>query len=93
MSELLDKMKRLGSELRELEAELADSGFKQMSANQLLGTNPRAGFADLTEFKASVDRMRYLTWLYMEAAAITAGLPAQQVPEALRNHMAGKIAV
>lgn len=93
MNELLDQMKKVATELKALEREIAASNFNSKNSEELLGENPHAGFADLTEFKASVDRMRYITWLYMEAAARQAQLSPYQVPSALRQSMSRKVAV
>lgn len=42
-------------------------------------------FAVVTEFKAAIDRMRDLMWLYMEGIARAADIPVQAVPPALRK--------
>ena len=52
-----------------------------------LGSNLKLGLSRLVEFKAALDRMRGLTWVYMEAAASAGKLPAQCIPQAFKEFL------
>jgi len=86
VKEILDTMESLTPKLAELESQMTHGNFTGKNTNDLLGSNPQLAFSKLIEFKAAIDRMRGLTWLYMEAAA-NAGFPAQRIPPALREFL------
>lgn len=78
-------MQSLTEELRRLEKRLDLREFEGSTAVTSLGEDPSQGFSAITEFKAAIDRMRYVTWMYMEAAARSIHVPVQAVPPALRQ--------
>jgi hypothetical protein len=80
-------MDSLIEQLRQLEKEIDLDEFEHPGHADSLGEKPAQAFATITEFKAAIDRMRYLTWMYMEAAARSTNIPVQAVPQALRRHM------
>jgi hypothetical protein len=84
MKDILDSMQLLTPKLHELESQMANGNVSEESARDLLGANPQLGFSKLVEFKAAIDRMRSLTWVYMEAAASATRLPAQGIPPSLK---------
>lgn len=89
MANVVQAMHALTTQLQQLETEIDPHEFEGRAAS--LGQNPAQAFATITEFKAAIDRMRYLTWMYMEAAARSTNVPVQSVPRALRRHMQGRI--
>ena len=89
MANVVQAMHALTTQLQQLETEIDPHEFEGRSTS--LGQNPAQAFATITEFKAAIDRMRYLTWMYMEAAARSTNVPVQSVPRALRRHMQGRI--
>lgn len=89
MPNLIKMMDSLIEQLRQLEREIDLNEFEHPGRADSLGDKPAQAFATITEFKAAIDRMRYLTWMYMEAAARSTNIPVQAVPQALRRHMQG----
>jgi len=87
MKKILQAMEAITPQLEELETQLAHGDFTGKNVNDLLGPNPQSGFSRLVEFKAALDRMRGLTWVYMEAAASAGKFPAQRIPQALREFL------
>ena len=87
MKEILETMETLTPKLEALEALLARGDFRKEGLSDLLGPNPKAGFSRLIEFKAMLDRMRGLTWVYLEAAASVGKFPAQRIPQALKEFL------
>jgi len=91
MANLVQAMHALTTQLQQLETEIDLHEFEDTGRSAFLGQNPAQAFATITEFKAAIDRMRYLTWMYMEAAARSTNIPVQAVPRALRRQMQGRI--
>lgn len=87
MKEILEVIESLTPKLAELESKMANGALAGKNVNDLLGPNPQSGFSKLIEFKAAIDRMRGLTWVYMEAAASAGKFPAQRIPQALREFL------
>lgn len=87
MKEILEAMESLTAKLAELESQMTRGDFSGKNASDLLGTNPQLAFSKLIEFKAAIDRMRGLTWVYMEAAANAGKFPVQRIPQALREFL------
>jgi hypothetical protein len=87
MKEILESMESLTAQLKELEGRMAKGSYKGKNVTEMLGANPQLGFSKLVEFKAAVDRMRGLAWVYMEAAASTGRFPAQRIPQALKEFL------
>jgi hypothetical protein len=87
MKKILQSMDSLTPQLKELEKQMTSCEFTGKSATELLGPNPQAGFSKLVEFKAALDRMRGLTWVFMETAVSTGKFPAQRMPPALRQFL------
>ena len=87
MKQIIEGIESLTPRLRELELEMAKGDLSGTNADDLLGANPQLGFSKLIEFKAALDRMRSVTWVYMEAAAAAGRLPAQRVPHLLREFL------
>jgi hypothetical protein len=87
MNEILQAMEAITPKLEELETQLAHGEFAGKDVNELLGQNPQSAFSRLVEFKAALDRMRGLTWVYMEAAASAGKLPAQRIPQPLKQFL------
>ncbi|HWY67329.1 MAG TPA: hypothetical protein VNX88_01630 [Terriglobales bacterium] len=87
MKEILESMETLAPKLAALEALMSRGDFRKESLSDLLGPNPKAAFSRLIEFKATLDRMRGLTWGYLEAAASAGKLPAQRIPQALKEFL------
>jgi len=87
MKEILESMETLTPRLEALEALMAHGDFRNESLSELLGPNPKLGFSRLIEFKAMLDRMRGLTWVYLEAAATAGKFPAQRIPQALKDFL------
>jgi hypothetical protein len=85
MKEILDSIDTIAPKLEALERLMSRKDFRRESLSELLGPNPKAAFSRLIEFKATLDRMRGLTWGYLEAAAGAAKFPAQRIPNALRE--------
>ena len=83
-------MSSLTEQLRKLEKQIDLHEFEGRKPTTSLGEDPAQGFAVITEYKAAIDRMRYITWIYMEAAANSAEIPVQAVPQALRQKNEGK---
>lgn len=91
MANPIQAMRALTTQLQQLETEIDPHQFEEAGPVASLGQDPAQAFATITEFKAAIDRMRYLTWMYMEAAARSTNVPVQAVPRALRRHMQGRI--
>lgn len=91
MNDPIQAMRALTRQLQQLETELDPHQFEDEGPSASLEQDPAQAFATITEFKAAIDRMRYLTWMYMEAAARSTNVPIQSVPRALRRHMQGRI--
>ena len=89
MPNLIKTMDSLIEQLHQLEKDIDVEALEHSGIASSLGERPAQAFATITEFKATIDRMRYLTWMYMEAAARSRNIPAQAVPQALRRHMQG----
>ena len=87
MKEILETMESLTSKLAELESQMTRGDFTGQKASDLLGSNPQLAFSKLIEFKAAIDRMRGLTWVYMEAAVNAGRFPAQRIPQQLREFL------
>ena len=87
MKEILESIEALQPKLEALEALMTRGDFRHESLSDLLGPNPKVGFSRLIEFKAMLDRMRGLTWVYLEAAASAGKFPAQRIPEALKGFL------
>ena len=87
MKEILQAVEAITPKLEELETYLARGDFAGKTVNELLGANPQSGFSKLVEFKATLDRMRGLIWVYMEAAASAGKFPAQRIPQALKDFL------
>lgn len=87
MNEILKAMEVITPQLQELETRLAHGDFSGKNVTELLGANPQLGFSRIVEFKATLDRMRGLTWVYMEAAANAGKFPAQRIPQALKEFL------
>ena len=91
MANPIEAMRALTTQLQQLETEIDPHQFEEGGPVASLGQDPAQAFATITEFKAAIDRMRYLTWMYMEAAARSTNVPVQSVPRALRRQMQGRI--
>jgi len=91
MANPIQAMRALTTQLQQLETEIDPHQFEESGPVASLGQDPAQAFATITEFKAAIDRMRYLTWMYMEAAARSTNIPVQAVPRALRRQMQGRI--
>jgi len=91
MANPIQVMRALTTQLQQLETEIDPHQFEEEGPVTSLGKDPAEAFATITEFKAAIDRMRYLTWMYMEAAARSTNIPVQAVPRALRRQMQGRI--
>ena len=87
MKEILENIEALAPKLEALEALMSGGDFRKESLSELLGPNPKATFSRLIEFKATLDRMRSLTWGYLEAAASAGKFPAQRIPHALKEFL------
>jgi hypothetical protein len=87
MQELFDVLETVTPELERLEKQILGSPVEGKSATELLGENPQLGFSKLVEFKAVLDRMRAVTWVYMEAAAKSGNFPAQRIPQPLKHFL------
>ena len=87
MQELLKAMETVRPELERIEKQILGSAVEGKSATELLGTNPQVGFSQLVEFKAVLDRMRAVTWVYMEAAARSGKFQTQAIPEPLQQFL------
>ena len=87
MKEILKAMEEITPQLGELEKHLAKGDFAGKTVSDLLGPDPQLAFSRLVEFKVALDRMRGLTWVYMEAAANAGKFPAQRIPQALREFL------
>lgn len=87
MNEILKAMEVITPQLQDLETQLANGDFSGKNVSELLGANPQLGFSRIVEFKATLDRMRGLTWVYMEAAANAGKFPAQRIPQALKEFL------
>jgi len=87
MKEIIESMETLTTQLKELEKRMHKGDYAGKNVTEMLGTNPQSGFSKLVEFKAAVDRMRGLAWVYMEAAASTGKFPAQRIPQALKEFL------
>ncbi|MBV9435712.1 MAG: hypothetical protein JOZ44_06650 [Acidobacteria bacterium] len=87
MNNILQTMESLTPKLQELEAQLSGKDFGDKNVEELLGQNPQLAFSRLVEFKAVLDRMRGLTWVYVEAAANAGKFPAQRIPDALKQFL------
>ena len=85
MNEILKTMEAMIPQLKELETQLATGNNANKDVDELLGQNPQQAFSRLVEFKAALDRMRGLTWVYMEAAA--GKFPAQRIPQPLKQFL------
>ncbi len=83
---LLSDIQSLTERLRSLEQKIDLT--KEFSGAASSSEEIAAHFAIITEFKASIDRMRHITWLYMENIARAADIPVQAVPPALRRKAA-----
>ena len=87
MKEILESIDILTPKLAALETLMSRGDFRKESLSELLGPNPKAAFSRLIEFKATLDRMRGLTWGYLEAAASAGKFPAQRIPHALKEFL------
>jgi hypothetical protein len=87
MKEILKAMEAITPQLQDLETQLTHGDFSGKNVTELLGSNPQLGFSRIVEFKAALDRMRGLTWVYMEAAANAGKFPAQRIPQALKEFL------
>lgn len=87
MKEILESIETLAPKLEALEALMASGDFRKERLSELLGPNPKATFSRLIEFKATLDRMRGLTWNYLEAAASAGKFPAQRISHALKEFL------
>jgi len=87
MNEIIENIESLASQLNKLEGLMSKADFQGKSIDDLLGSNPKVGFSRLVEFKVALDRMRGLTWVYMEAAASATKLPAHRIPQALNDFL------
>lgn len=87
MKEILKTMEAMIPQLKELETQLATGNVANKDVDELLGQNPQQAFSRLVEFKAALDRMRGLTWVYMEAVATAGKFPAQRIPQALKQFL------
>jgi hypothetical protein len=87
MPDLIKTMDSLIEQLRQLEKEIDLEALEHSGVASSLGEQPAQAFATITEFKAAIDRMRYIIWMYMEAAARSRNIPVRAVPPALRRHM------
>jgi hypothetical protein len=87
--DILAAMQSLTEELRRLEQKIDLRELETRDPSRMLGGDPAKGFALITEFKAAIDRMRYISWICMEAAARFANVPVQSVPPALRQKITG----
>lgn len=87
MQELLKAMEAVTPELERLEKQILGSPVEGKSATELLGSNPQIGLSKLVEFKAMLDRMRAVTWVYLEAAAKSGRFLSQPVPEPLQQFL------
>ena len=87
VKEILKTMESITPKLQELEALMTGGDFSGKSATELLGSNPQLAISKLVEFKAALDRMRGLTWVYMEAASGAGRLPAERMPQPLREFL------
>lgn len=87
MKEILKAMEAITPQLEQLESQLAHGEFAGKDVSELLGQNPQTAFSRLVEFKATLDRMRGLTWVYLEAAANAGKFPAQGIPQPLKQFL------
>src|SRR5438552_3159278 len=87
MKEILESMEALTAQLKKLETQMSGRDYGEKKVTEMLGPNPQLGFSKLVEFKAAVDRMRGLAWVYMEAAASSGKFPVQRIPQALKEFL------
>ena len=87
MKNILETMESILPGLQDLESKMTRAEFRGKSHSELLGSDPQLAFSQLLEFKAALDRMRGLTWVYMEAAANAGRLPSQRIPTALKDFL------
>lgn len=87
MKNILETMGSILPRLEDLESQMTRAEFRGKSPAEVLGPDPQQAFSRLLEFKAALDRMRGLTWVYMEAAANAGRLPAQRIPPALKEFL------
>lgn len=87
MKDVIEAMESLTPKLAELESQMARGDLAGKDLTDLLGPNPQLGFSKLIEFKATIDRMRGLTWVYLEAAANAGKFPNQRIPKPLREFL------
>lgn len=87
MKNILETMGTILPRLEDLELEMTRAEFRGKSPAEVLGPDPQHVFSRLLEFKAALDRMRGLTWVYMEAAAHAGRLPSQRIPPALKEFL------
>jgi hypothetical protein len=87
MKEIIESMEALTVQLKELETQMSGGGYAEKKVHEMLGSNPQLGFSKLVEFKAAVDRMRGLAWVYMEAAASSGKFSTPRIPQALKDFL------
>jgi hypothetical protein len=87
MNNILQAMAALTPQLENLESYLSGGDFAKKGVDDLLGENPQAAFSKIVEFKAALDRMRGLTWVYMEAAASAGRFSAERTPQPLKRFL------
>ena len=87
MRQILETMGLILPRLEDLESQMTRAEFRGKSRAEVLGPDPQQAFSRLLEFKAALDRMRGLTWVYMEAAANAGRLPSQRIPPALKEFL------
>jgi len=87
MKEIVEAMESLTPRLEELEKQMTSRDFSGKNAKDLLGSNPQLTFSRLVEFKVALDRMRGLTWVYMEAAENAGRGPVKRMPQALKEFL------
>ena len=87
MRQILEAMGSILPRLEDLESQMTRAEFRGKSPAEMLGPDPQQAFSRLLEFKAALDRMRGLTWVYLEAAANAGRMPSQRIPPALKDFL------
>ena len=87
MKNILETMGSILPRLEDLESLMTHAEFRGKSPAEVMGPDPQQAFSRLLEFKAALDRMRGLTWVYMEAAANADRLPSQRIPPSLKEFL------
>jgi hypothetical protein len=87
LDDILSAMDAIIPKLEALEAQMTRGDFGGKNLAEVLGPNPQAACSRLVEFKAALDRMRGITWVYMEAAASVGRTPVPRIPQPLKEFL------